>query len=438
MIKTDKMGIIADDLTGSNDSGVQLTKKGLKASVIFDLSSSAIGKDDDVVVVDTDSRAISSKESYEVTREAALFLKDNGYNHIYKKVDSTLRGNLGYEIKAVVDVYKPDFCVIAPAFPRIGRETKQGVHYLNGTPIHETEISRDPKCPVTESYIPKLLQDQVQVEIGTINTKELGNNSEAWKEKLLNFKDNAITWIVFDVEEDSHLDWIADQVSKISKNIVWVGSAGLAEFLPGHLDLIQSETMEEVVLKEENILVVSGSLSGVTKTQIDRLLELQDIQGVEVNPLHVFEKEHVWTDYKVNYINQVLEAFKQGKTAVLFVDSSAENRTNTANKGKELQLSPSEISNKISNGLGEIASSVVMDHALVGGLVLTGGDTAKDVCRHIGVSGLQLVKEIEPGIPLGKLTADKELYTITKAGAFGQEHSLVRAVLELKGVNHYE
>ncbi|PMU45574.1 Hrp-dependent type III effector protein, partial [Pseudomonas sp. GP01-A3] len=76
----------------------------------------------------------------------------------------------------------------------------------------------------------------------------------------------------------------------------------------------------------------------------------------------------------------------------LYVDSSTENRENTAKAGKQLGLTPSEVSNRISKGLGEIASELVKNNSFVSGLVLTGGDTAKDVCLQIGASGLGLLK----------------------------------------------
>jgi uncharacterized protein YgbK (DUF1537 family) len=67
------------------------------------------------------------------------------------------------------------------------------------------------------------------------------------------------------------------------------------------------------------------------------------------------------------------------------------------------------------------------------GVILTGGDTAKAVCKQLGVSGIQLIKEIEPGIPLGKLVGNAPLWVVTKAGAFGNENSLLHAKNVLKG-----
>jgi len=435
---TEKLGIIADDLTGSNDSGVQLAKKGLRSSVIFDVNPSAVHNlDHDVVVIDTDSRAIPAKESYEASRRAALFLKEHGFTHIYKKVDSTLRGNLGVEIQAADDVFDPEFCIIVPAFPRIGRTTKAGIHYLHGTPLSETEISRDPKCPVTESSISALLESQVSKKVGVVQTATLGNNPQAWKSELAKWKSEGVSWLVFDAYEDIHLEWIASFVSKLTTNVLWVGSAGLAEYLPESLELNKTKVQMTVDRQAEKVLTVSGSLSGITKEQITSLLQLEGMKSAEIDPLAVFESSEKWEQLKKHYIDQIISLYKNGENAVLFVDSSQEIRLRTAERGEKLGLSASEISNRISKGLGEIASEIIKS-GIVDGLVLTGGDTAKDVCRQIGASGLTLYNEIEPGIPLGSLVGEYELLAITKAGAFGTERSLVNAVQSLKGVNKNE
>lgn len=430
-----KIGMIADDLTGANDSGVQLVKQGLRSSVILDLNALAPEQiTSDAIIIDTDSRAISKNEAYEAVRRASIFLKDNQYTHIFKKVDSTLRGNLGVEIKAVTDHFEYDFCIIAPAFPRIGRTTDKGVHYLNGRPLSETEISRDPKCPVTESSISKLIENQTGVTVGLVNTAELGTDLSIWKAELQKWQETGIKWLVFDATTDDHLEQIAKNISQITKHVIWIGSAGLAEFLPKELGLTKAaESQKQIAIRNKSVLAVSGSLSSVTRQQVKRLIEMDGMKAVEVNPLEMFETCEQWEKQKNHYINQLVSTYKQGFNAVLYVDSSTENRENTAKAGKQLGLTPSEVSNRISKVLGEIASELVKNYSFVSGLVLTGGDTAKDVCLQIGASGLELLKEVEAGIPLGKLVGEHELFAITKAGAFGNEFSLVNAVRELKG-----
>ena len=68
------------------------------------------------------------------------------------------------------------------------------------------------------------------------------------------------------------------------------------------------------------------------------------------------------------------------------------------------------------------------------GMVLTGGDIAVSVCRALGAASLSVASEVAPGIPVGFLTGGlcHGLKVITKAGAFGGEDALVKAVHCLK------
>jgi len=100
--------------------------------------------------------------------------------------------------------------------------------------------------------------------------------------------------------------------------------------------------------------------------------------------------------------------------------------------GKQHGFDEREVSNLISQALGEVAAKL-LDVFEIKGLVLTGGDTAKQVCNQLGITGFKLIDEVEIGIPLGKTVGKRELYAITKAGAFGTERSLLHSIKKLQG-----
>ena len=109
--------IIADDFTGANDTGVQIKKHGLAASVL--LKTDDLSQTQGSVVLDTESRVISAEDAYARVKEALqAALKEGEYEFLYKKVDSTLRGNIIAEVKAMVEVCQPELVVFAPAFPK--------------------------------------------------------------------------------------------------------------------------------------------------------------------------------------------------------------------------------------------------------------------------------------------------------------------------------
>ncbi len=65
---------------------------------------------------------------------------------------------------------------------------------------------------------------------------------------------------------------------------------------------------------------------------------------------------------------------------------------------------------------------------------MTGGDTARGVCRAIKAEAIDIDDEVSPGIPSGVIVGGKQegLRIVTKAGSFGEETALVDSVLFLK------
>jgi uncharacterized protein YgbK (DUF1537 family) len=145
----DSLLIIADDFTGANDTGVQLKRRGIDTNVVF--SSKLIETDNTSFVIDTESRGLSGEEACNTVRDILKFVDFTKFEYVIKKVDSTLRGNVAAETKAVDEAYKSELIIFAPALPDLKRTTVNGVHMLNNIPITSTEMAKDPKKPVKEN-----------------------------------------------------------------------------------------------------------------------------------------------------------------------------------------------------------------------------------------------------------------------------------------------
>src|SRR5690554_2589272 len=112
--------IIADDLTGANATGVLLARKGFKTSTFLSLGEDfeSIKKEFNVISTTTDSRGLTDKEAYSRVNDVVKFFKDKDVRLFSKRIDSTLRGNLGAEIDAVLDELPEDqLAIVVPAFP---------------------------------------------------------------------------------------------------------------------------------------------------------------------------------------------------------------------------------------------------------------------------------------------------------------------------------
>lgn len=429
------IGIIADDLTGANDSGVQLTEKGINTSVLFDIPAGQ-EKLDSGIVIDTNSRALAKEKATVITKQASQFLQQAGYVNIYKKMDSTLRGHIGTELLALYDVFNPAFMFIAPAFPSLGRTTKNGIHYVNGEEIAKTEISKDPKHPVTESSIPKLLEKEIGHPVGLLTSTDIEASLSVFQDKINKFKVNDINYIVCDAETQEDLRKAAQRMIAVSERIVWAGSAGLAEVLPEVLG-ISKKTDKRSFTKSSRVMTVCGSLSQVTQSQVQYAMRQPNVTAVELDPLKIFGDD--WETFRQRYTKKILEGLTKGNDIVLFVPSNQEVREYVKQAGSNLNLTGNQIGERISGAIGKMVAAVTEINKDLMGLVLTGGDTAKDTARQLGGIGFRLIKQIEAGIPLGTLIgADKEFTVVTKAGAFGKEDSIYHAMQELKGVLNNE
>ncbi|MCM3443517.1 four-carbon acid sugar kinase family protein [Metabacillus halosaccharovorans] len=419
-----RIGIISDDLTGANDSGVQLAKKHLTSTVVFDYETSTLATKPDVLIVDTDSRAKKQEEAYKAAYQAALYLQKEGYQHLYKKVDSTLRGNIAAELSAVEQVYQPEVVVVAPAFPKMNRQIIDGNHYVNGVLITDTEFSKDPKTPVTEAFIPELFKHYQDREIALINKRMLGQSVEEINQLITTILNQGVTWFVCDSETEEDLQRICSVFSSLNKKTVWAGSAGLIEYLPDALQLTHENEVNQEEIKIEKTLVVSGSLSQVTREQLCKIESLKNSFFMEVDPATLV-KNTFKLDHYIDQLNQQSEY----EHYVLYVEASNENRDSAKKAGEELGLTLTEVSENISRGLGQIAKGLLDNCASIHGLVLTGGDTAKAVCSELAISEMELYSEVEPGLPFGRLRSeDRSYWAVTKAGGFGHEQSLVNVV----------
>lgn len=430
-----QLAMIADDLTGASDTGVQFARKGLRTTVLFDLQNlPADTAAVEVAVIDTDSRSLPAPQAYHQVAQAARLVSAAGFTHLYKKVDSTLRGNLGTEIDAVMDVCACDLAVVAPAFPRLGRITVGGRHYLGGVPIDQTEIAHDPKCPVTQSDLLTLLGSQSRRKAGLLSLPVLRAGRAATRKAVGQFVAHGIQLVVCDAETAGDLQQIAATLSECRRAILWVGSAGLAEYLPAVPGLAagRDRAALSVSPSRKPVLLVAGSISSTTREQVTAVQRLPEVTAVELDPLLLLADEQAHSAETERCRSELTAALVCGRDVTLCAGASPDQVAAARAQGARSGLDGAAVANRVAIALGSVAAQVLATHDLAG-VILTGGDTARAVCRHLGVSGLQLITEVETGVPLSRLVGSRDLLAVTKAGAFGSEQTLVRALHALKG-----
>lgn len=383
--------VIADDLTGSADTGVQFARAGYRTAVVFRGGSPP--ENLDAVVFDTDSRTLRPGLAARYAAAAGREARDADL--VYKKFDSTLRGPLAAELSAVLQTTGRGRGIVAPAFPAAGRTTADGVQLVHGVPVHETEMRHSQRTPVKEGHVPTLLAG-ASSSVGVLGVADLEDPEKVGREI------SRREWTVVDARRDADLEALVRAVPDPG-SFLWAGSAGLAlalgEVYPG-----PRAAPTEPPTPARAVLVVVGSLNAASRTQLDNLVGRYGKVAVPVGPGSAGSVEKIAAAAR--------SAFSAGPCVV--VHSSGK-----ASRGK---------SGEVMRSLAG-AASVLGGEALFDGLVLTGGSTAVAVSRALGASGIRLRgEEVETGVPAGTLVGPAPYPVVTKAGGFGGPDTLVDAV----------
>ena len=253
-----KLLVLADDFTGSLDTGVQFAKAGISTTVLFSDfdEESLINCRTQLLVLDLESRHDTAENAYKKVYEISKKAFACGIKHIYKKTDSALRGNIGAELTALLDASDSNALEFVPAFPKNGRTTKGGMHYVNGVKVADSVFGNDPFNPVKYSFVPEIIAEQSEVKVS------LGKNLDEPHICL------------HDAETEEDLKQIADGL----KNLTLIsGCAAFAEYLPKILKLEKDEANAEKLGRRAKILLISGSVNDIT---LEQLCEAQKEQKI--------------------------------------------------------------------------------------------------------------------------------------------------------------
>ena len=407
-----KLGIVADDLTGAMDSSGYFAGLGYSTVVVLDPNYSC---DAAILVTTTNSRAENPEVACERVHRA---MHGMAGRVVYKKIDSTLRGNIGEELQVVAGAMASEKTVVAPAFPAVGRTTVKGILLVNEVPVAETQFASDPISPVKESSIPALLEQSMDCQVGLVSIEEIEAGPEALKEII---DDKPEKTVVCDVTVPAHLNQIARAAALAEGHWLLCGSGGLAREL--HVLLAGVPKMGGLQTKKQPAgpaLVVVGTRNQVAGSQLTRA---HDELGIPILNLE--------TD-KLN-----TEEILSGRPGRVLKEVGA-----LIGKGKSIAISSTfskyvpDLKQAMAAVMAEIIAGVLATHKFAG-IFLSGGDIALEVCRRVQVSAIQVNGEIEPGVPAGELIGGRYQgrRVVTKAGGFGTEEALVKSIAYLERGN---
>ena len=422
-----RLGVIADDLTGANDTGVQFARRGARTLVPLDWHDlRSLARRADVLVLNTNSRAVAPRVAAQRARVAAEALRRAGVEAVYKKIDSTFRGNVGQELDAILDVFPSPLAVLTPAFPPAGRAVRDGTLFVGNVPVHRTPVGRDPVTPVRESHLPTLLGQQVQRPIHLLQLSWLRGQPARATRVLRDWRAASPGIVLADAATPRDLDRLARLVVREGLFGVAAGSAGLATALGAALSWPRRPRRVKPDGKAPVLLVV-GSPNPTSLEQVAWVEKDSRVAVIRATLADVVADGERYRRELDRVVKKARAEITAGRDTVVTLAQRP-----TPPSGRSRALRPTA-SRAISEFLGQATRLVARD-VCPGGLLLCGGDIAIAACSALGASGIELQGEVEAGVPWGRLVGGElaDLAAVTKAGGFGKTEAFARAIRFLR------
>lgn len=442
------VGIVADDLTGANDSAVQFARAGWVASLGL-LSRPGESIDGGAVhALVADSRAQNHEAARISTATAANAVRAANATRLFLKIDSTMRGSVLAQIEGALASWAtnhPDcFAVVCPAYPGMGRTVVAGQLLVNGARVETTSIGTDPVTPVTTSDLATLLPGSVRVEIGEVDAATAARRIEAATA-------SGARIIVVDAETDAQLAEIAVAVAGLGARAVPVGAAGLAvamatAWAPGSVAptarVSAKEAIDGAQADHRRVLYVISSLHDVSRTQLQHLTEAGGPDGIltlapSLDDVLNSETIGAWARAQLVEFAGRPECREHHEPlpSVIVVATPDARAAASAPATPATLDSPAEretAANTIATSLALITDAV-FHAARIDALVLVGGEGARAVLTRLGARSIRVLDSIREGIPLGSITGGTAngLTVLTKAGGFGTPTVLAELASEL-------
>jgi 4-hydroxythreonine-4-phosphate dehydrogenase len=397
-----KLLILADDLSGAADCAVAGVRAGLRSAVLL-RADGGQPAGADVLALDTDTRRANAVDAA-ARQVAAWHALARPATHLYKKIDSTLRGNVAAEVAALVPL--AGLAIVAPAFPAAGRITRQGRQLLHGVAVEDTEVWRNEGIVGHADLWDMLVRQGLQAAVLTLADVRAGAGALAGR--LASLQADGVHAVVCDAETDADLARVAEASVRLA-HAFWVGSAGLAPALIRALGLGSANAAVEpdaAVPATGPVLTVVGSMSSVSHTQAG---ELKAGAGAQLLTLEL--PVDTLDTPQADVTQTVIDALCEGRDVLVTLC-----QTTRGNSADGLVFC---------RRLAALLGPALL-HA--GGLIATGGETARALLSTAGIDALQLAEEIEPGMPLlHARLAGRVLPVVTKAGGFGAPGALYSA-----------
>jgi uncharacterized protein YgbK (DUF1537 family) len=419
------LGAIADDFTGATDLCNTLVRRGMKTVLLIDIpGGNTATPDAEAVVIALKSRTIPVDEAIGVSLKALAWLQNAGARQVLFKYcstfDSTDEGNIGPVAEALLDALGSDFTIYCPAFPTLGRSIFKGYLYVGDVLLSESGMKDHPLTPMRDPSLVRVLQRQSKGKVGLVQQATVDKGPGALAAAFAKLKADGFRHAIVDAITDPDLEAIGEAAKDFA---LITGGSGIALGLPENFrraGLIGDGGGADLLPKiAGKAAVLSGSCSEATRGQVAHMIGA-GFATFMINPLaaaagqNVAEQALAWASDKLR------------EEPILFAATAPPE-------------SVAEVRQKLGRErAGALVEGIIADIARglvargVRRLVVAGGETAGAVVQALGVTGLRIGRQIDPGVPWTVSLGEPPLALALKSGNFGAPDFFSRAFTALE------
>lgn len=431
IINSNTLGIIADDLTGANDTALQFMLNNVDTNILLNTDQEPEkANTSQAWAIATESRNIAPEFAFEKVKLATQYLVEKvNPDYFYKKIDSTVRGNISVEVLSMLEVLGWDAAIIMPAFPQENRITVGGYHLLKGIPIERTEMARDPHSPIYESHLPTLLQSQLGEKlknlVGSIELKTILDGAGPILQTMNKLIENGVKLIVADSVSITDLEQIVLAMQKSNYKILPVGNSAAGRVLSNEWFPRAEKSVEVLPIKIPKLpkFIVSGSATQITSSQIDKYEQSADY---EENTLVIeLGMDNILAGVKDELVNRIVTNLTGENVVMVHTSKLLNNFDGFSDDTMKADLSKSGLAGAVTDFLAELTGRVLEKTKAV--LITLGGETSYKCCNAINANQLKLLDEVLPAIALSK-NIKSDQFIVTKSGNLGGVNTLIEII----------
>ena len=413
------VGCIADDFTGASDLAGMLVKSGFRTVQMIGLPQRALPEGTEAVVIALKSRTCPVEDAVRDSLSALAYLREADVRQVYFKYcstfDSTPDGNIGPVADALLDALGADFTVVCPAFPANGRTIYKGYLFAGDVPLNESGMRDHPLTPMTDANLVRVMQRQTRRKVDLVGYNTVRAGPEAIRARIDALRRDGVAYAVIDVLTDEDLLALGAACEKLA--LVTAGSGlalGLAPNFKGRSSPSAGRVAEALPPTGGKRAVIAGSCSAATRRQVALMRERHP--SYRVLPADLARGDDV--------VRRVLDWARSQADPILVYATADPEEVREA----QVAYGTHEAGRLIETALARIARGLV--EAGVGRMIVAGGETSGAVVKELGVTGLAIGPEIDPGVPwTATLEAGDRppLALALKSGNFGSDDFFLKA-----------